>query len=64
MFEEDGKLILVDYKTDKGLSEKELMNHYSGQLMWYKEAAEKLMDMTVSEVFLYSIDKHKEIKIL
>ncbi len=63
MFEEDGKLILVDYKTDKGLSEKEFIQHYEGQLMWYKKAAERLMGMTVSEVYLYSIDKHKEIKI-
>ncbi len=64
MFEEDGELVLLDYKTDKGLSEAEFLEHYAEQLKWYKEAAEKLTKMKVKETYLYSFDSHKTIEVL
>ena len=63
MFVEDGELVLLDYKTDRGLSEQEFSDHYSDQLMWYKEAAEKLTKMRVKEAYLYSFDNHNAIRI-
>ena len=64
MFVEDGELVLIDYKTDKGLTDDEFLNHYSEQLLWYKKAAEKLTKMRVKEAYLYTFDKHKTIRIV
>lgn len=55
-FEEDGELVLVDYKTDqiqKGQEEK-LVNRYALQLRYYKETLEQLTGMKVKESYLYS----------
>lgn len=63
MFEEDNNLVIVDFKTDKGLSCEELMEHYRTQLNWYKIAAESLCEKKVSDGILYSFAKHEEIKV-
>ena len=56
--EEDG-IILLDYKTDKVHSEKELWDRYETQLDYYKEALSKLMKMPVKERVLYSFGLEK-----
>ncbi len=53
-FEEDGEIVLVDYKTDKCESLEELSYKYSVQLMWYREAIERLLKKKVKDVFIYS----------
>ncbi len=53
-FEEDGQIVLVDYKTDKCLSMDELFEKYSVQLKWYMEAIKRLLKKEVKEVFIYS----------
>ena len=51
--EEDG-IVLLDYKTDRVGSGKELWDRYETQLDYYEEAVCKLMNMPVKERILYS----------
>lgn len=53
-FEEDGELVLLDYKTDRIDSMAELMNRYQTQLDYYGEAISRLMGLPVKESILYS----------
>lgn len=53
-FIEDGKLVLLDYKTDVIGSMEELWARYSTQLDYYEEALCKLMGMSMGEKVLYS----------
>lgn len=58
-FEEDGQLVLLDYKTnyiDKRHPERsidKIKDLYRGQLMLYKEALEDITGKTVKEVYLH-----------
>lgn len=54
-FEEDGKLILLDYKTDRVDSESELVARYKTQLMLYRDALNGAYDMPVEEILIYSM---------
>ena len=53
-FEEDGKLILADYKTDRGADGEELVSRYRLQLDYYRKALEQASGKTVSETYIYS----------
>lgn len=53
-FVEDGEIVLVDYKTDRVTSGKELWDRYETQLDHYEEALTKLMQLPVKERILYS----------
>lgn len=53
-FEEDGELVLLDYKTDVVVSEAELVNRYKLQLDYYQEALERMTGKRVKERILYS----------
>ncbi len=53
-FVEDGEIVLLDYKTDKVQTPKELWDRYETQLDYYEEALTKLMQMPVKEKILYS----------
>jgi len=53
-FEENGKLVLLDYKTDSVSDMESLWNRYGTQLAYYKEALEKLTGLQVEESYLYS----------
>lgn len=63
MFKEGDDFVLVDFKTDKGLSCEELREHYRAQLGWYKKAIEALTGKKVLSGVLYSFAKHEEIKV-
>ena len=54
MFEENGELILVDYKTDRVSDEKELLDMYKNQIAFYKSAVSKTLNMSVKQAVLYS----------
>lgn len=54
VFVENGKLVVVDYKTDHVKSEKQLLDRYKNQLKLYCQALEKTYEMPVSECLLYS----------
>lgn len=53
-FEEDGELVLVDYKTDVIPSPETLLERYKTQVDYYQEALEKLTGKKVKERILYS----------
>ncbi len=62
LFEEKGNLILVDFKTDKFLSEAAKAS-YETQLKIYGEAAEKIFKKPVTERYLYLLSQNKSVKI-
>ncbi|MDY5483245.1 MAG: helicase-exonuclease AddAB subunit AddA [Clostridium sp.] len=53
-FEEDGALILVDYKTDYVTEGETLKKRYQTQLEYYRRALEQMTGKNVKESFLYS----------
>ena len=53
-FVEDGEIVLLDYKTDRVNTGKELWDRYETQVEYYEEALSKLMQMPVKERILYS----------
>ena len=59
VFEENGKLVLVDYKTDFVKSEEELLDMYKKQIAFYKTAVEKTLCKEVKETMLYSFSLNK-----
>jgi len=61
-FEDDG-IVLLDYKTDRNVTEDELKERYSLQLSIYAEALEKRYNVPVKEVLIYSFDKKKTIRL-
>ena len=63
MFEENGKLVIVDYKSDRGASAEKLAERYKVQLQLYRAAAELTMDIEVSEAYLYSFELRRAVKI-
>ena len=65
-FEEDGEIVLVDYKTDrvsKKDGEKVLLERYKVQLEYYKQALEQLTRKKVKEVYIYSFALNRDIRI-
>lgn len=61
-FEEDGEIVILDYKTDKVSNGEELLQRYRTQLDYYEEAVERLTGMRVKEKVLYSFACMEEIK--
>ena len=59
VFEENGELILVDYKTDRVKSEEELLERYKKQIAFYRYSIEKTLKMPVKEAVLYSFHLEK-----
>ena len=53
-FEENGKLIVVDFKTDRVHGGWELVQRYRVQLNYYAEALGRMYGMPVSEKLIYS----------
>lgn len=64
-FEEDGQLIIVDYKTDKvpDGTGRCLVDKYRKQLLYYKRALQQITGKTVKEMAIYSITLGKELLI-
>ena len=62
-FEEDDKLVLLDYKTDVTDSEAALVKRYQVQLDYYGEVLEKLLSKPLKDVVIYSFYFEKEIKL-
>ncbi|MCH5316371.1 MAG: helicase-exonuclease AddAB subunit AddA [Eubacterium sp.] len=54
VFEENGELVLVDYKTDRVKSENQLLSMYENQIAFYKKAVAKTLGKRVKEALLYS----------
>lgn len=66
-FEEDGELVLIDYKTDRinksVAGEQELVKRYAIQLNYYAKALAQLTGKCVKEKIIYSFTLGKGIKI-
>ena len=62
-FEENGEIVLLDYKTDRVKTEEELVSRYKEQLRMYKLALETVIGKKVSQVYLYSFSLDREIEI-
>lgn len=66
-FEENDKLILIDYKTDFVMSENYtdiLVERYKEQLKYYKDALESITGVETGEIYIYSVPNTREIQIL
>lgn len=63
MFEENGGLVIVDYKSDRGISAEKAAERYSTQLRLYRSAIELTTKMEVRELYLYSFELRKPIKL-
>ncbi|MBQ7637552.1 MAG: PD-(D/E)XK nuclease family protein, partial [Clostridia bacterium] len=57
VFIEDGKAVVVDYKTDRVNDLSELIERYGEQMELYSDAVEKAFGYEVKERILYSLTK-------
>ena len=65
-FEENGQIVIVDYKTDhipKENGEEILRTRYKVQLDYYQRAIEQITGMKVSQRILYSFALEREIQV-
>lgn len=64
-FEEDGQIILVEYKTDfvKEGNEEVLIRRYEKQLYYYEKAIEQLTGRKVSEKYIYSFALNRPVSV-
>jgi len=62
-FEEDGELVVLDYKTDRVHCAEDLTKKYHAQLEYYAEALESLTDKKVKEKIIYSFALQQEINL-
>ncbi|MGN0637542.1 MAG: UvrD-helicase domain-containing protein [Huintestinicola sp.] len=62
LFEEDGRMILVDYKTDRYITPEQLKARYSMQLYLYAKALSLILGKPVSEAYLYSFELGAAVK--
>lgn len=62
-FEEDNELVILDYKSDVVKDEKQLLDRYKTQLIYYKKALEQILRKNVKEMLIYSLYLGKEIRI-
>ena len=60
-FEEDGELVVLDYKTDQVKTAEELRDKYHSQLEYYGAALEQLLKKHVKEKIIYSFTLKQEI---
>ena len=60
-FEEDGELVVLDYKTDKIWSAQKLLEKYQSQLEYYARALEQITGKKVREKIIYSFTLQQEI---
>ena len=61
-FQEDGRWVLVDYKTDRCPAE-DLPGLYGDQLRWYARALREITRLPVGEMWLYSLRESRAVKV-
>ncbi len=62
-FEEDGKIVIVDYKTDRVKKMEELSDRYKVQLDYYEKAIAQVTGKEVSEKVIYSVAFGKSMEV-
>ena len=60
--DEDGSVVLMDYKTDK-CKEQEMIDRYKLQLELYKRAIESATNKKVKEIYIYAVRLGKSIEV-
>ena len=63
MFDEVDGTVIVDYKSDRGISADALRNRYTPQIQLYRAAVELTMGKHVKAAYLYSFELRKTISI-
>lgn len=62
-FEEEDKLVLVDYKTDRVQNPSELVQRYKAQIVQYANALVSLKNKEIKDAMLYSFCLKQEVKV-
>lgn len=62
-FEENGELVVLDYKTDRVFKAEELKEKYHTQLDYYARALARLTGMKVKEKIIYSFALQEEVEV-
>lgn len=64
-FEDEGGIVLVDYKTDRVSAggEEILIRRYAPQMKYYQKAIEQITGKHVTEKIIYSLSLQKEIRL-
>ncbi len=62
-FPENGRYVIVDYKTDRGKTAEELARLYEKQLRYYAEAVERSTGGSADELIIYSVGLGTEVRI-
>ncbi len=62
-FEENGQLVILDFKTDRANSEDEFAKKYKEQLGIYRRCLAEVLDIPVKETLIYSFRLGKSIEI-
>lgn len=63
VFEEQGRLMIIDYKTDRISSMQELAERYGAQLALYRVILQEQLGLPVGAAILYSLYLHQEIEL-
>lgn len=63
MFEEDGGIVILDYKSDRGVSTETLRSRYTPQIQLYRAAVELTTGCKVKSAYLYSFELHRTIEV-
>lgn len=63
LFREPDGWVLIDYKTDRRVSDEILIKRYKKQIILYARAFSLILDMPVKEAFIYSFALGKEIPV-
>lgn len=58
-FLEDGRWVVVDYKTDHIQDEDAFVERYTEQLRWYGRALARITGLPVAERWLYALEKRR-----
>lgn len=61
VFFEQGKMVIVDYKTDRACDEKALSDKYSAQLKTYEAALGQVFGCDESELIIWSFELNRQI---
>ena len=61
--DEQGRLVLVDYKTDRGITAQQARDRYETQIELYREAVEALLERKVEECCLYLLQSSHLVEI-
>ena len=61
--EDDGNIVLVDYKTDRNTTPDSIRERYAVQLALYREAVERSTKKKVKECYIYRLSDHDAVKV-